>query len=203
MNKLNLALASILAAGSALAGPAPAPMPAPPATSPLLNYNNLELGWVHTEWDSGFLNSSDGAAGSISWSPMQHFYLTAGGAWETVDTTFDTTDLWTANVGVGGYFPLAQNIDFVAEVGALFYGIDNGLAGSEDDASAYARPHIRARWGRFETHVGATWANINVTNEWNGFGRFYFELFENFDLVGGISAGSEAYTVNAGIRLRY
>ncbi|MBP7949851.1 MAG: hypothetical protein KA004_09370 [Verrucomicrobiales bacterium] len=207
MKKLTLNLVALLAAGTALAGtaPAPAPLPPPPpASGSLLNYNGLELGWLHTEWDSSFLDSSDGAYGSLTWSPFEHLYLTAGGAWESVDTSWDSSDLWLANVGVGGYLSLTSNIDFVTEAGVLFYGVDNSPLGDDNDANIYVRPHFRGRWGRFETHLGATWSNIDdITNEWSGFARFYFEVWENLDVVGGISAGTEEYTINAGIRLRY
>jgi hypothetical protein len=207
MIKTTFALSSLLLTGSLMAGTIPAPYsaPAPPPAAPvsLLNYNTIELGWIHTEWDYATLDSSDGASASISYSPIQNFYVTAGGAWETVDVAGESADLWRANGGLGGYFPLGGNIDLVAEAGAAFYGFDNARSGSEDDASAYARPHFRGRWGGFETHLGAVWSNLDITNEWAGFARFYVAVWENVDLSAGISAGSDEYTINAGVRFRY
>ncbi len=206
MTKPILALTSLLMTGSLLAGTAPAPYTAPapaPEQVSLLNYNTIELGWIHTEWDNAVLDSSDGASASFSWSPAQNFYLAAGGAWESVDVAGESADLWRANAGLGGYVSLGGGIDFVAEAGAAFYGYDNARSGSEDDASAYAKPHFRGRWGAFETHVGAAWTNLDISNEWAGFARFYVAVMENVDLSAGISAGSEEYTINAGLRFRY
>lgn len=208
MTKPILALSSLLMTGSLLAGTAPAPYTAPaPAPAPeqvsLLNYNTIEIGWVHTEWDYDVLDSSDGASAAFSYSPFEHFYMTAGGAWESVDVAGESADLWRANGGLGGYVTLGGGFDFVAEAGAVFYGFDNARSGSEDDASAYAKPHFRGRWGGFETHVGAVWANLDITNEWAGFARFYVAVTETVDLSAGISAGSEEYTINAGVRFRY
>jgi len=206
MIKPILALSSLMMTGSLMAGTAPAPYTAPaPAPAPvsLLNYNTIEIGWVHSEWDTSLLDSSDGASASISYSPVQHFYLTAGGAWESVDVAEESADLWRANAGLGGYVSIGGNVDFVAEAGAVFYGFDNARSGSEDDASAYARPHFRGRWGGFEAQVGAVWSNLDITNEWAGFARFYVAVMENVDLSAGISAGSEEYTINAGVRFRY
>lgn len=201
------ALTGLMMASSVMAGTPTAPYsaPAPPPSAPtsLLNYNTIELGWVHTEWDSDLLDSSDGASGSITYSPVHNFYVTAGGAWETVDVAEESADLWRANGGLGAYFPVGGNIDFVAEAGAVFYGFDNARSGSEDDASAYARPHFRGRWGAFETHAGVVWSNLDITDEWAGFAKFYFTVLENLDLSAGISAGDEEYTINAGVRFRY
>ncbi len=103
-----------------------------------------------------------------------------------------------------GYVHLGSNINFVTEVGAAFYGISNGdIIDSDNDGSAYVRPHFRARWGNFEIHVGATWTNLNISNEWAGFARFYLGVMENVDLSAGISAGKDENTLNVGMRLRY
>ena len=51
--------------------------------------------------------------------------------------------------------------------------------------------------------AGATWSNIDVTNEWSGFARLYFAVAQNWDLAAGISAGENETTVNAGLRFRY
>jgi hypothetical protein len=86
-----------------------------------ISYNLLEVNWLHTEWDVVGLDSSDGVGLNLSYSPVQSLYITAGGSWQQVDTARDSADLWTANVGLGGYIPLTSNIHFVTEVGAAFY----------------------------------------------------------------------------------
>lgn len=205
MTKTTLALSSLLMTGTLLAGTPVQPVSAPATEAPisLLNYNTIEVGWLHTEWDLDGVSASDGVGASFSYSPVQGLYLTAGGAWESVDVLGDSADLWRANAGLGGYISLGGGIDFVAEAGAAFYGIDNWSMGSDDGSSVYAKPHFRGRWGAFEAHAGAVWTNLDISNEWAGFARFYLEVMENVDLTAGISAGSEEYTINAGVRFRY
>lgn len=210
MTKIAIAIASAACAGSVIAGSAPVVNSAPVApAAPVaavdsgISYNLLEVNWLHTEWDIAGLDSSDGVGLNLSYSPFQNFYLTAGGAWQSVDTARDSADLWTANVGIGGFVPVTSNIHFVTEVGAAFYGFDNSPIGSDDDASVYVRPHFRGRWGNVEVHAGATWTDADITNEWAGFGRVYFGITPNWDLGAGISAGKDEITVNAGVRLRY
>ncbi|MEN9282870.1 MAG: hypothetical protein RLZZ179_363 [Verrucomicrobiota bacterium] len=183
-------------------GPAVGGGPVAPVASDI-SYNLLEVNWLHTEWDVVGLDSSDGVGLNLSYSPVQSLYITAGGSWQQVDTARDSADLWTANVGLGGYIPLTSNIHFVTEVGAAFYGFDNSPIGSDDESSLYVRPHFRGRWGNFEAHAGAAWTNADITNEWAGFGRLYFGITPNWDLAAGISAGKNETTVNAGVRLRY
>jgi hypothetical protein len=208
MTKKILALSSLLT-GSLLAGSVPAPTtsnapvaPAPAAAS-ALSYNNLEIGWLHSEWDFVNLNSSDGAYASLSYSPLDHFYLTAGGGWESVDLRDESTDLWIANGGVGAYLPVGGGFDLVGEGGVSFYGFSNSPLGDDNDASAYFRPHVRGRWGNFEVQAGASWTNLDISNEWAGFGRFYLGIMDNVDLSAGISAGKDEYTLNVGLRFRY
>lgn len=202
MIKHLITISNLLLAGAMFAGTAPAPYtpPVAPAALSLLSYNTFEVGWLHSEFDSPLLDSSDGVGAQFSFSPVEHFYLAAGGAWESINSS----DAWLANVGLGGYVHLGSNIDFVTEVGAAFYGISNGdIIDSDNDGSAYVRPHLRARWGSFETHVGAAWTNLDISNEWAGFARFYLGVMENVDLSAGISAGKDEYTLNVGMRLRY
>ncbi len=126
-------------------GPAVGGGPVAPVASDI-SYNLLEVNWLHTEWDVVGLDSSDGVGLNLSYSPVQSLYITAGGSWQQVDTARDSADLWTANVGLGGYIPLTSNIHFVTEVGAAFYGFDNSPIGSDDESSLYVRPHFRGRW---------------------------------------------------------
>ena len=210
MTKLAIALASASLAGVAIAGPAApvAPAKGPVAPGPVavdsgLSYNLLEVGWLHTESDFPGIDSGDGVGLSLSYSPFQNFYLAASGAWESLDTVAGSADIWSATAGVGGYIPLTNNIHFVTEVGAAFFGYDNFVTGSDDEVGVYVTPHFRGRWGQFEAHVGAQWVDADFSNEWAGFGRLYYGLTQNLDLAAGVSLGSDETTVNVGLRLRY
>ena len=209
MIKIATTIASLSFAGFAVAGVSPAPVvpaPAPVVQETALSYNNLEVDWLHTEFDDvANLDSGDGVGARWLYSMTEGFYLSLGGGWQSIDiNNGGSADIWSASVGVGAYYPLTSNIHLVGEVGALFYGYDNAPMGYDDnDASAYARPYVRAQWGALELQAGATWSNIDVTNEWSAFARLYFAVAQNWDLAAGVSAGENETTVNAGLRLRF
>lgn len=179
--------------------------PAPVAASSEISYNNFGLDYAMTWFDDSYLDDAIGGSANLEFSPMEHVYLSAGGSYQNVDTPLGTTDLWTASAGLGLYYTVANNFDLVVEGGALFYGIDNGpLGASEDDASGYAKPHLRAKFGDiYELHLGAAWSNINITNEWAGFGKLYIEVAEGWDLGIGFNFGDVSYQGTAGIRYKF
>lgn len=208
MKKIATTIASLTFAGFAVAGVTPAPMAPPPpvlAQVSTLSYNSLEVDWLHSEFSVANLDSGDGAGARALFSVTDGLYLTLGGGWQSIDTERDATaDIWSASAGVGGYYPVTANFHLVGEVGALFYGYDNAPHGFDNnEASAYARPYLRAQWGPVEAQLGATWANIDVTNEWSGFARLYFAVAHNWDITAGVSAGENETTANAGVRFRY
>jgi len=191
----------------ALAGPAVygAPVSTPVAPTSDISYNNFELDYAMTWFDDSFLDDAIGAKLAVEYNIIEHLYFAAGGSYQNVDSAFGSTDLWTANVGLGAYVTLANNFDFVVEGGALFYGIDNGPFGvSDDDVSGYVKPHFRALFGdRYEAHFGAIWSNIDYTNEWAGFAKLYVGLAEGWDFSLGFNFGDFSYQGTAGFRYQY
>ncbi len=217
MKKIATLIATLSLTGMAFAGPV-APMskqvvePAPAACE--INYNTIEVDWIHTWFDDTNLNDGDGVGASFSYNIIDHLYFTGGGAWETWSADFGDVgvdlDVWQANAGLGGYFCILPNVDFVAEGGVVFYGVDNVNIDdqsfdslSDNGADFYVKPHLRARFDRFEVQAGATYANIDITNEWVGFAKLYYGLTENWDLAVGGTFGKTASTLNAGVRFRY
>lgn len=210
MQKIATTIATLSFAGFAIAGVTTSPGPKAPVAPPMaqessLSYNNIEVDWLHSEFDVSNLDSGDGVGARMQFSMINGVYLSLGGGWQSIDIeSGGSADIWSASIGVGAYYPITNNIHIVGEVGALFYGYDNAPRGFDNnDASAYARPYLRAQWGPVELQAGATWANIDVTNEWSGFARLYFAVAQQWDIAAGISAGENETTVNAGLRFRY
>lgn len=208
MKKIAIALAGMSMTGVAFAGSAVYSAPAATTVAPTseISYNNFELDYAMTWFDDSFLDDAIGAKLGVEYNIVQHLYFAAGGTYQNVDSSSGTTDLWTANAGLGVYYTLANNFDFVVEGGALFYGIDNSpyLGGSDDDVSGYVKPHFRALFGdRYEVHFGAVWSNIDYTNEWAGFGKLYIGLAEGWDLSLGFNFGDFSYQGTVGFRYQY
>ena len=158
----------------------------------------------------------DGVALAIEYSPVNNLYVALGGSYNELDASvsFDSIsqsvnlgDYWTANAVIGGYIPLTSNIHFVTELGASyidFLNLDNAWG-------VYVTPHIRASFGKFETHLGATYnSNDFASTEWNGFLRLIYAATPELDLfVTGTLGFSDSDViqdvagVNAGLRYNF
>lgn len=202
----------------------PAPGPAPvddPCAGPI-SYNNIELLYANT--DFGFGDNSDGAILRAEYSPMQNFYITASIEYFDLESDF-FQDMWDFSIGLGGYFPLTDNIHIAADVGYInrrFDNLnDNGTIGdtlddfwdSETDSGWYARPHFRGKWGCFSAHAGAIYRNLDVEDnvdddffdggDWAYFIQLYYQLHRNWDITAGYLNGEhdlEQWTVGARYR---
>ncbi len=216
MLKKTIALFALAVASAVHAG-----TPAPAAISPTIepdeiSYNNVSISWQR-QWAQ--LQNIDvdgnGIAAGLEFSPVNHLYLALNGSWNDVEFSVPGasvgSDYWTLNAGVGGYVALANNIHFVTEVGASYGDLDFGNAvGSLDGWGIYVTPHIRAKFGKFETHLGATYnSNDAALNEWSVFARALFEVCPSADIfvtgTYGLDSGGfdDVFGLNVGLRLKF
>lgn len=158
----------------------------------------------------------DGVALALEYSPVNNLYVALGGSYNEIDgsadnfglsQSFGLGDYWTANAGIGGYIPLTGNIHFVTELGANyvdFLNLDNAWG-------IYVTPHIRASFGKFETHLGATYnSNDFATTQWNGFLRLIYAATPELDLFATGSLGfsdadiaEDVAGVSVGLRYKF
>jgi len=115
-----------------------------------LKYNYIEAGYSFTDLDG--IGDGNGVNVGASFSPIQNLFLFADGTWSTVD--FDEIaddidgDSFTGTVGVGGYFPLTQNLDIVGKAGWAFSNFDLGdIADDIDSNSVEIEIGLRALLG--------------------------------------------------------
>jgi len=212
---------AILAAGavSASAGvvskaPAPVAMkPIDPCAGPI-SYNNAELLYAYTDFDH-VDDHGNGGIFRVEYSAWDNFYI-AGGA-EYYEQ--DNFDLWVLSGGVGAYVALTENVHFVVEAGGLWTSFDREVfvddgssAGTgffvrdtEDEWGWYAKPHLRARWGCFEVHAGAKYADFggDFDDDWAGFVDLYYQVSPGWDITAGVSFASDETTITGGARYRY
>jgi hypothetical protein len=191
----------------------PPPPPIDPCAGPI-SYNNVELLYAYTDWDD-FDTDGDGGILRLEFSPMANLYFTAGGEYHD----FDFGEIWYLSAGIGGYFPLTQNIHIAADAGVLYADIETddypivkplGFDDDDDDFFEddgdwgwYARPHLRAKWGCLTVHAGATYVDVNEFEEWSWFVSGYYQVCANWDLTVGYRDGENADVVTAGVRWRY
>lgn len=202
-----------VAAYAGTAPVAPAPVQQEPYNPALISYNNFSLGYQYssTEFLGGDIDGHGIAAG-LEFSPVDHLYLALNGSWTNMDVFGIDFDYWTAQGGIGGYIPLNENIHLVGEVGASYANLGLGdFDLSTDDWGFYATPHLRMKYGAFETHVGITYnSNDLVISEWSAFARLMYEVNPSLDIYVGVSHGFETndafddvFGAQAGLRFKF
>jgi len=182
-----------------------------PCAGPI-SYSNIELLYAYTDFDNSFGSNhhTNGAQLNIEFSPFKYFYLTAGAEWFSESDA----DLWILHGGIGAYFPLTDHIHLAVDGGILWTDIEfdnNNVVGddSESDTGWYIRPHLRAKWGCFEAHVGAQYRDLGDFNSgggdgnWGGFAQLYYHLTTALDLTAGVLIEEDITQVNGGIRWRF
>ncbi|MCA1963325.1 MAG: hypothetical protein LDL31_05210 [Prosthecobacter sp.] len=218
MLKTALTILTLSAAIAAHAGsPAPAATISPTVEPSEISYSNLSLSWLRqwAEVDGAPIDAdSNGVALGLEFSPVKHLYLSLGGSWSNIEFsgpggTLDG-DYWTFHGGVGGWIPLADNIHFVTEVGG-HYGqldIDGGLR--QNSWGVYVTPHIRAKFGALETHLGAIYnSNDTALADWSAFVRVLYEVCSGCDLFVTGTCGFQsqdfdsAFGLNVGLRVKF
>lgn len=209
MKKTATILAALaMSAVSVLAGPMPpvAPGPPPPPMSDPcaggLSYSSLEVLYANTDGDfTG--NDADGVRVNFEYSVASNFFVRFTAGYDEADNW----DLFTVTGGVGGYIALTENIHAVADGGIVYMDWDyagNNLADG-DDTGWYVRPHLRAKWGCFEAQLGATYVDIDDTEEWNWFLKIYYQVAQGWDVTAGYTEGEDTdlETWTIGVRKRF
>lgn len=208
------------ATATAFAGtkPAPAPMPvkAPDACAGPISYNNAEFLYAYTDYDYSS-DSGDGLILRMEYSDWDNFYITGSGAYHENDSA----DLWSLSGGFGAYVALTENVHLVGEAGALWHSVDgedyfvstdssDPTIGywdnnDDDDFGWYVRPHLRAKWGCLEAHVGAIYGDVggDFEDEWAGFVNLYYQVSPGWDVTAGVSFGEDTTMITGGARYRY
>ena len=163
----------------------------------------------------------------LEYSPLEHIYITASAEYADLDSDF-YQDVWDFSVGLGGYFPLTENIHFAADAGYINRRYDNlndndtfddtldDFWDTESNSGWYARPHFRGKWGCFTAHAGAIYRNRgdnddNLEEEdlldggdWAYFVKLYYQLHSNWDITAGYLDGDNDFEQwTAGVRYRF
>jgi hypothetical protein len=195
-----------------------------------ISYSNISLSkqYLFGKFDISALSEgpgsidldADGVALALEYSPVNNVYVALGGSYNDVSVSFfgneaSIADYWTANVGIGGYIPLTSNIHFVTELGANYASLDYSVPApnisDESNWGFYAVPHIRASFGKFETHLGASYtSNDAAASEWSAFLRLIYAATPELDLfaTGSLGLSDSTYLqdfrgVNFGIRYKF
>lgn len=205
-------------AGTSAPAPSGKGVIAPTIEPDSISYSNVSLSWLRQWGQVGPVNfDSNGIALALEYSPVNNVYVAGGASWSDGEFSLGgqsvNGDLWNANLGLGGYIPLTNNIHFVTELGANYadasFGNPVNISGNE--WGFYVTPHIRAKFGKFETHLGATYnTNDLALDEWTGFLRLLYEVAPNVDLFVTGSIGlsdsngiDDLYGLNVGARYKF
>ncbi len=203
-----LALATVpsIAGSSAPAGSGKdqlGPVTIDPCATPI-NYTNVELLYAFTDFDGGG-DDGHGFKLDLEYTPLQNIYVTGGAQY--LDS--GDVDLWTLSAGMGGYYQVNPHLHLAVDGGFLWAHHDgDSQGGGDSDSGWYARPHVRARFGCFEAHVGAIYRDLGnnsfYDSRWAVFGQVYYQLGPAWDVTAGVEHTDDAFTqVKVGARVRF
>ncbi len=178
-------------------------LPPPPPGCPCeIAYNYVQAFYGHGEFDDG---SSNGVNAQISYSPVEHFFLTAGGGWDAVSAGFGDFDDYTLHAGFGGWIPLLPCVHLGIEVGGS-YNATNGFGEDfgDGDFSGYAKPHVRFCAGKVEGKLGIEFTTADVDTQWIAQTEMIFKVLgPSADLAMGVDFNEDVQFYNAGVRFRF
>jgi hypothetical protein len=228
MKHTALILAGIaLSAATATAG-TPAPMdknpppPADPCAGPI-SYTNIELLYERTNFSGNSRSSDDGNAGVIRYEyGIKDFYFNVDVDRNSYDYTVPTirdqslawkVDEWKVRASLGGHIALRDNIHLAGDVGIVYSNRDGKARAigatvaregfNDDDVGWYIRPQLRAKWGCWTLHAGGEYEDIGGDDHWSVFGRVYYQISPQWDLMLGAATGDDADVYSGGIRWRF
>lgn len=119
---------------------------------PLLQYNNIELGYRYTDPDPG--DKLNGGYGRASYSLFKYTFLDIGYGFDSSSTL----DLQTFQYGGGLYFPLHDKIHFLVNVGGRMVRADYEEFGSTTTDRVFVGPAFRAKFHpNVEFDAGFDW----------------------------------------------
>lgn len=204
--KLNIALISILAAGSALAGTAstgkapkgPAPISPPPPTCDIA-YNYIQAFYEHGEFDVPGVDSSDGFNVQLSYSPADNFFVTGGFGYAEIEGPNFSEESWGVHTGVGGYIQICPAFHLGAEVGVV-----GDITEGDDEWAVYGKPHLRLCAGPIEFKTGVEINSFDVDGDnWMIQHELLFKTSMNVDLALAFDWNNDVQFYNAGLRYRF
>ena len=178
-------------------------VPPPPAGCACdIAYNYVQAFYGHGEFDNG---SSDGFNVQLSYSPVEHFFLTAGGGWSDVsEDNFGSYNDTYLHAGAGGWIALAPCVHLGLEAGAAYSATDAGGADFNDgEWAAYVKPHVRFCAGILEGKVGVEFTSADVDTQWMLQTEFILKVLGPADLAFGVDFNDDAQYYNAGVRFRF
>ena len=180
-------------------------MPPPPAGCPCnIAYNYVQAFYGHGEFSNSEVSSSDGVNFQASYSPVEHFFLTAGGGWDHVNASFGDFNDYTLHAGAGAWIPLAPCIHLGVEAGAAYDATTGGVENFGDgDFSFYGKPHVRFCSGVVEGKVGVQFTTADVDTVWMIQTELILKVLGPADLAVGFDWNDDVQYYNAGIRFRF
>jgi hypothetical protein len=196
MKKTATILAALaMSAATVLAGPMPPAQPGPPPppmSDPCagpISYNSVELLYANTDFDVAG-DDADGVRLNFEYSPATNFYIRLTGGYDEADFW----DVFTVTAGVGGYIAMTENIHAAVDGGLVYMDWDENFVGGVDgdDTGWYVRPHLRAKWGCFEAHLGAIYTDISDNEDWGWFASVYYQIAQGWDITAGYNEGDES-----------
>jgi hypothetical protein len=177
-------------------------LPAFAAEGPRYTYG--ELGYQRVDFDN-FSENEDAGYLNGSLALDDRLFLVADGSYGTIDTSGTNIDVTTLDAGLGFHIPLNQKVDFVAQVAYVWWKVDAGRFGHDDEDGIGLRGGLRAMvTPKLELNGGASYVDLSGGDDNTSayFGAVY-NFTEVFAVTGNVDVGDNATTYGVGVRMYF
>jgi hypothetical protein len=177
-------------------------LPALAAEGPRYTYG--ELGYQRVDFDN-FSEDEDAGYLNGSLALDDRLFLVADGSYGTIDASGTNIDITTLDAGLGFHIPLNPKVDFVAQVAYVWWKVDAGNFGDDDNDGVGLRGGLRAMvTPKLELNGGAEYVDLSGGDDNTS---AYFGAVYNFTEVlavsGKVDVGDNLTTYGVGIRMYF
>jgi hypothetical protein len=169
-----------------------------------IRYTYGELGYQRVDFDN-FSENEDAGYLNGSLALDDRLFLVADGSYGTIDTSGPNIDVTTLDAGLGFHTPLNQQVDFVAQVAYVWWKVDAGRFGHDDEDGIGLRGGLRAMvTPKLELNGGVSYVDLSGGDDNTSayFGAVY-NLTEVLSLSGNVDVGDNLTTYGVGLRMYF
>jgi hypothetical protein len=163
-----------------------------------MSYSYVEADYVDVDIDNAPSGDGFGLHGSVGFS--DNWFVFA----DYLDGSVDIVDIENISVGVGGHYPLGDNLDAVGRVGYTEFDVSASGFGSVSDDGYLLSLGLRGQVSQFEAEGNVIYTDLSDGGDETAFevaGRWNFT--EMFSAALGYRMGDDVNVLFAGVRLSW
>jgi hypothetical protein len=163
-----------------------------------MSYSYVEADYVDVDIDNAPSGDGFGVRGSVGF--LDNLFAFA----DYLDASVDVVDIENLSVGIGGHYPVADNLDVTGRIGYTEFDLSAPGFGSVSDDGYLLSLGLRGQVSQFEAEGNVIYTDLSDGGDETAFevaGRWNFT--EMFSAGVAYRVGDDINTLYAGVRLSW